>query len=130
MTDAGAELPTPPPSVLDNPRMKQLVEDLGIEQEDLGTIEGLGRFSSERYAEFFHNRFNRVHEEDAIPLMERELASSEKRLSSMADDDYGRPRIQDWHDMIVLFLPFTRRYGRAASYRLETFMEMKDEVRQ
>ncbi|MBI2421045.1 MAG: hypothetical protein HYV38_03105 [Candidatus Levybacteria bacterium] len=126
MVDTGSELPNPPPSVLENPRMKLLVEDEGIQEGDFGVLESLGNYSGDLFAEFFHNRFNRDHERDASPRLEKDYEISGERLAVLSEDDYRRKRLQASHEMFGLFLPILRKYGRATSYRLVTFFEDRE----
>lgn len=113
------------PSILDQDRVKELIQNRDIKPEDFPLIEELAKFSNRLFIEMLHNTFN-GQKAKSLQALESDIKSTQRKAEQLKGDSHLTTKVSEQLALLELMKRFASKYDWTVCYNLVRVFEEKE----
>ena len=114
-----------PQPILEQERVKQLIERRKIDPEDFKLLEDLAEFPNAMFIELLHNMFN-MNKDKSLTVLEREIESMKRRGEQLKGTAHDPEAFKKKVELLETMHVFASKYDWAVCYNLVRVFEEKE----
>ncbi len=111
--------------ILEQSRVKELIERREIKPEDFELLEELAAFPNRLFIELLHNMFN-MNKDKSLLVLEREIESMKRRGEQIKGTAHDAEAFKQKFELLETMHIFASKYDWAVCYNLVRVFEEKD----